>query len=344
MERYARQVLLPEIGTAGQERLLASSVVIVGCGALGTVIASTLVRAGVGRVRIVDRDTVELNNLQRQVLFDEGDVARGLPKAVAAAEKLRKANSQIEVEPIVADVNPDNVERLINDVHLVLDGTDNFETRFLLNDACVKHDLPWVYGGVLATYGMTMAILPHRTACFRCLVAEMPLPGSTPTCDTVGVLGPAVNIVASLEVVEGLKILMDKQEELYNRLLYVDVWTGTLERMKVGKAREACPACDLGQFEFLEARRGSYLTRLCGREAVQVNVRGEAQISFPDLAARLASAGSVSFNDYMLRFRVPSADDQRPYELTVFPDGRTIVKGTTDEAVARTLYARYIGL
>jgi molybdopterin/thiamine biosynthesis adenylyltransferase len=341
LDRYSRQTLLPEIGTAGQERLLASSVAVLGCGALGTVIASTVVRAGVGHVRIIDRDYIELNNLQRQILFDEEDIARGLPKAIAAAEKLQKVNSQVQVEPVVADVNPENIERLIGDANLVLDGTDNFEIRFLLNDACVKHGIPWVYGGVLATYGMVRAIIPHQTPCFRCLLAETPVPGSTPTCDTVGVLSPAVNVVASLEVVEGLKILTGKEEELYGPLLYVDVWAGTTERVEVRKRDDPCPVCDLGRFEFLEAREGSYLTSLCGREAVQVNVRGAARVSFPDLAKRLDSVGQVSFNDYMLRFQV---DNKRPYELTVFPDGRTIVKGTTDEAVARTLYARYIGL
>lgn len=337
-DRYARQTLLPEIGSGGQERLLASSVALVGCGALGSVIASTLVRAGVGQVRVIDRDYIELNNLHRQMLFDEEDIAAGLPKAVAAAEKLRKINSQVSVEPVVADVNPDNVERFIGAVDLVLDGTDNFETRFLLNDACVKHGVPWVYGAVLATYGMVGAIIPHRTPCFRCFLAEMPVPGSTPTCDTAGVLSTAVNIVASLEVTEGLKILLGKEDELYSGLLYVDVWSGTFERLALGKRDEPCPVCDLGQYEFLEARAGSYLTGLCGREAVQVNVRGNTQVSFANLAGRLAAVGQVAFNDYMLRFRVDS------YELTVFPDGRTIVKGTTDETVARTLYARYIGL
>jgi len=200
LERYSRQILLSEIGREGQKKLLSSTVAIIGCGALGTVIANSLVRAGVGRVKIVDRDYIEPNNLQRQVLFDEEDIAKGLPKAIAAAEKLRKVNSQVELEPIVADVNPDNIERIIGDVDLVMDGTDNFETRFLINDACVKHDIPWVYGAVIATYGMTMTILPHRTPCFRCFLAEMPVPGSTPTCDMVGVLGPAVNVIASLEV------------------------------------------------------------------------------------------------------------------------------------------------
>jgi len=338
LDRYSRQILLPEIGSAGQERLLASSVAVVGCGALGSVIASTLVRAGVGRVRLIDRDFIELNNLQRQTLFDEEDVARGLPKAIAAAGKLRRVNSQVAVEPVVADVNPDNVEGLIGDVDLVLDGTDNFETRFLLNDACFKRGVPWVYGAVLATYGMVRAIIPRRTPCFRCFLAGMPAPGSTPTCDTAGVLGTAVNVVASLEATEGLKILLGQEDTLYGGLLYVDVWRGEFERLELGRRDAPCPVCDLGRFEFLEAREGSYLTNLCGREAVQVNVRGPARVSFPDLARRLGAVGEVRFNDYMLRFRVDF------YELTVFPDGRTIIKGTTDQAVARTLYARYIGL
>lgn len=337
-DRYSRQILLPEIGAAGQRRLLASSAAVIGCGALGSVLAGTLVRAGVGRVKIVDRDIIEVNNLQRQILFDEEDIARGLPKAVAAAEKLRRVNSQVSIEPLVADVNPGNVEEIIGDVDLVLDGTDNFETRFLINDACVKHDVPWVYGAVVATYGMSMAIIPHRTPCFRCVLAGMPPPGSAPTCDTVGVLGPAVSIVASLEATEGLKLLMGKDDELHGRLLYVDAWQGTLERLEVIKGDTPCPACDLGQFEFLEAREGSYITRLCGREAVQVSVRGAARVSFPELARRLEAVGQVTFNDYMLRFGLDSC------ELTLFPDGRAIIKGTADEAMARSLYARYVGL
>jgi len=338
LARYSRQLLLSEVGREGQEKLLSSIVAVIGCGALGTVIASSLVRAGVGRVKIVDRDYIELNNLQRQVLFDEEDIARGLPKAIAAAEKLHKVNSQVEIEPLVADVNPGNVEEIIGDVDLVLDGTDNFETRFLINDACVKHGIPWIYGAVIVTHGMTMVIIPHRTPCFRCFLAEMPAPGSTLTCDTAGVLGPAVNIVASLEVTEGLKLLMGKEEELHGRLIYVDAWRGTMEQLELEKRDEPCPVCDLGRFEFLEAGKGSYLTSLCGRQAVQINVRGEARVSFPDLAARLNSVGQVIFNDYMLRFRVDS------YDLTLFPDGRTIVKGTADEAVARSLYATYVGL
>jgi molybdopterin/thiamine biosynthesis adenylyltransferase len=336
-ERYSRHILLAQIGQEGQERLLSSAVAIIGCGALGTVIASTVVRAGVGRVKIVDRDYIELSNLQRQILFDEQDIARGLPKAIAAAEKLRRVNSDVQIEPLVVDVNPGNVEEIIGDVDLVLDGTDNFETRFLINDACVKLGIPWIYGAVVSTYGMTMAVIPHRTACFRCVITGMPSPGSTPTCDTVGVLGPAVNIVASLEVTEGLKLLMEKKEELHGQFIYVDAWTATFEGVELGKREAPCPVCDEGQFEYLQAKTGTYLTSLCGRNAVQVSVRGESRVSFPELAKRLNAIGETAFNEYMLRFRVDA------YELTVFPDGRTIVKGTTDEHVARSLYARYIG-
>ena len=338
LERYARQVVLAEIGEKGQRRLLASTAAVVGCGALGTNIANALVRAGVGRVRIIDRDFVELNNLQRQILFDEEDIKQALPKAVAAAEKLRRINSQIQIEPVVTDVNPDNVEQLIADADIVLDGTDNFETRLLINDACVKLDIPWVYGGVIATSGMSMAILPHRTPCFRCFLSELPAPGSTPTCDTVGVLGTAATIVAAFQVTEALKLLTGQADALLERLLYLDVWTGDLMQLKVAKQDEPCPTCDLGQFEYLEAREGSWATSLCGRDAVQINVRRSSQVSFAQLADRLRPAGQVAYNDYMLRFQVDS------YELTVFPDGRTIVKGCTDPALARTLYAKYVGL
>ncbi len=338
LDRYSRQTLLPEIGIAGQERLLASSVVVVGCGALGTVIACGLVRAGVGRVRIVDRDYIELNNLQRQVLFDEEDIVRGLPKAIAAVEKLRRVNSQVELEPVVTDVNPDNVERLIGDVDLVLDGTDNFETRLLVNDACVKHAIPWIYGAVISTYGMTMSIIPHRTPCFRCFLSETPLPGSTPTCDTVGVLGAAASVIGSLEVAQALRFLTQPEGPPQPNLIYLDVWTGMWEKIEMRKTETACLACDLGQYEFLDAKKGHRVVTLCGRDAVQIRPRGGAAPSFSRLAGRLRAAGQVHYNDFLLRFRVDG------YELTIFPDGRTIVKGVGDEAEAKSIYARYIGL
>ncbi|MBU0702359.1 MAG: ThiF family adenylyltransferase [Chloroflexi bacterium] len=338
LDRYSRQTLLPEIGATGQERLLASSVTVVGCGALGTVIASGLVRAGVGRIRIVDRDYIELNNLQRQVLFDEEDVAKGLPKAIAAVEKLKKVNSQVELEPVVADVNPDNVEQLIGDVDLVLDGTDNFETLLLINDACVKHDIPWIYGAVISTYGMTMSIIPHQTPCFRCFLREIPLPGSTPTCDMVGVLGAAANVIGSLEVAQALKFLTHREELLQPRLIYLDVWAGIWEEIQMRKNGTACPTCDLGRYEFLEAKAGHRLTTLCGRDAVQISPRKKVAPSFSQLASRLCAVGKVDYNDFLLRFRTDH------HELTIFPDGRTIVKGVGNEAEAKTVYARYVGL
>jgi len=338
LDRYTRQFALKEIGEQGQRKLLASSVAIVGCGALGTHIADGVVRAGVGQVRVIDRDLIELSNLQRQVLFDETDVAAGLPKAVAAAGKLCRINSQVQVDPVVVDVNPDNVEALLGDVDLVLDGTDNFESRLLINDACVKHDIPWIYGGVIATYGMTMTILPHQTPCFRCLLNELPAPGSTPTCDTAGVLATAVGVVAALEVTEALKLLTGQVEALRRELLYVDVWHGEVQHLTLEKGAAPCPACDQGTFEYLDAREGSWATSLCGRDAVQVNIRRKVRVSYPQLAERLASTGEVTFNDYMLRCRVDG------YEINLFPDGRAIIVGCTDPAQARALYARYIGL
>jgi len=336
-ELYARQIILPQVGQSGQERLSAARVAVIGCGALGTVISNHLVRAGVGYVKIVDRDYIELHNLQRQILFDEDDLSQGLPKAVAAAAKLRRINSQVTVEPLVTDVNPRNIEEIIRGVDLVLDGTDNFEIRYLMNDACVKHGIPWVYGAVISTHGMTMAIIPHRTPCFRCFLPDMPEPGSVATCDTEGVLGPAVDIVASFEVTEALKLLMGLENQLHGWLLYVDAWTGSVKQLAIKKGDISCPVCDEARYDLLDATKGSYLTSLCGRGAVQINFHGPTRISFADLAKRLELMGRVTFNDYMLKFDVDT------YQLTVFPDGRTIVKGTMDEATARTIYARYIG-
>ena len=337
LDRYSRQILLPGFGQKGQQKLLSSTVALVGCGALGTAIASGLTRAGVGHIKIVDRDYIELSNLQRQTLFDERDVARGLPKAVVAVEKLQAINSDIHLEPLVTDLNPFNVEDILGDVDLVLDGTDNFEARFLINDACVKHGLPWVYGAVIVTYGVTMSIVPQRTACLRCLVRDQPPPGTVPTCDTVGVLGTAASVIGALEVTQALKLLLDGGEEFWNHLTQVDVWTGEWLQVQVERVPD-CPTCGLGQYEFLEAKEGTFVTSLCGRDAVQVSVRGHVTLSLPQLAERLASSGQVQFNEYLLRCEVEG------YNIAVFPNGRAIIKGTTDETEARTVYAKYIGL
>lgn len=337
--RYARQIIHPAIGETGQQRLAASRVLLVGCGALGTHIADTLVRAGVGFLRLVDRDFIELHNLQRQLLFDEADLAAGLPKALAAARKLQAINSSVTVEPLVDDVNAGNIAALSADVELLIDGTDNFETRYLLNDAAIRAGKPWIYGGVLSTYGVTMTIVPGETACLRCVFRDPPPPGLAPTCDTAGVLGPAVATIAALQAAEALKLLVGARDELNRALLSVDVWRLTFDRLPITRVAD-CPACGDGPraYPFLEYAAASRATALCGRNAVQITVNPPARLPLAALAERLRPAGRVAVNEHLLRFR---PGDQ---ELVIFPNGRAIVHGTDDPAVAKSLYARYVGL
>jgi adenylyltransferase/sulfurtransferase len=339
LARYARQVIYPGIGEDGQHRLLDAHVTIIGVGATGSVLANHMARAGVGHLRLIDRDYIELNNLQRQLLYDEDDVAAVLPKAVAAARKLRRVNSQIEVEEVVADVTAANVEALIADADLVLDGTDNFVARYLINDACVKMGKPWVYSGVLAAYGMSMTIRPGVTPCLRCVMGEVPAPGSVPTCDTAGVIGPIVALVGSFSAAEALKLLVGKGT-LNEGMVYVDVWDNTFDHFDLGGPRPDCPTCGSHEYSFLAAESGAQTTILCGRDAVQVSLAGASTLDLAALAERLrlANAGQIQSNAYLLRARLGG------YELTVFPDGRAIVKGTDDESVATTLYARYVGM
>jgi molybdopterin/thiamine biosynthesis adenylyltransferase len=337
LERYARQVILPGWGQEGQRRLAQKTAVVVGCGALGSHVAEHLARAGVGRLVLADRDFVEWHNLPRQALYDEEDARAGLPKALAAARRLRRINAQVEIHEHVMDVNADNVEALIDGADLVLDGSDNFEVRYLLNEACVKQGLPWIYGGVLGTYGLTAAILPGETPCLRCLLGPMPPPGAVATCETAGILGTIVAIIAALEVTEGFKILMDRREELLRSLVMVDVWNGDFERAAVQKGKEPCPVCDQGRYELLEAKRGSMTTVLCGQQAVQVSPRAPRSLDLEALARRLAGSGPVDANEYLVRLDVDGK------QLTVFADGRAIIKGTDDPALARSLYARFIG-
>ncbi|MFH0941809.1 MAG: ThiF family adenylyltransferase [Chloroflexota bacterium] len=333
IDRYSRQTLFPPIGKEGQKKLGRSLVVIAGCGALGTIIATSLVRAGIGKVRIIDRDFIEYHNLQRQVLFDEDDIKAQLPKAIAAERHLRRVNSTVKVEGIVADLNQTNIENLISDADLVLDGLDNFETRFLINDACLKHRIPWVYGAAVSSYGMTMNIIPGKSPCFRCFAAS-PRPGATLTCDTAGVISPAPFVIGSLQVAEAMKILLGARETSQH-LVIIDVWEGSFDRLKL-RPRTDCPACG-GQYQFLESELGVRATSLCGQHAMQVLNPGVGNLSLDELAARLRPLGEVSHNRFMLRF---TADG---YETVVFPDGRAIIKNTDDEAVARGLYAKYIG-
>ncbi|HOG18008.1 MAG: Molybdopterin-synthase adenylyltransferase [Syntrophaceae bacterium PtaU1.Bin231] len=336
LKRYERQILFPGVGEDGQRKLLRSRAVVIGCGALGSVIANNLARAGIGNLVIADRDFIELNNLQRQILFDEEDIAKGLPKATAAAGKLRKINSSIRIEPIVADVTWANIETLIAGADVVLDGTDNFDTRCLINDACVKHGIPWIYGGVMASYGMSATIVPRQTPCLRCLFPRAPLPGALQTCDTAGVLGSVVNTIASIESMEAMKLLIGRGRRNPG-IITVDLWEDIFDTIPLSKREGDCPACGRGDYEYLAAREGVHTTSLCGHGAVQVSVRPSGKIDFPVLARRLESAGKVWFNEFLLRFSVDG------YELTVFPDARTIIKGTTDEALAKTLYAKFIG-
>lgn len=333
VDRYSRQMLFPPIGEEGQKRLEQSTVVVAGCGALGGIIATSLVRAGIGKVKIIDRDFIEYHNLQRQVLFDEDDIKTGLPKAVAAERHLRKVNSSVKVEGIVADINQDNIEDLFHDADLVLDGLDNFETRFLINDACLKHKIPWVYGAAVSSYGMTMNIIPGKSPCFRCFAAS-PRPGTTLTCDTAGVISPAPFVIGSLQVAEALKILVG-DHHVNQHLVIIDVWENSFDRIKL-KPRPGCPACG-GHYEFLESQSSLRAILLCGQHAMLVrNPRGSS-LSLDDLATRLSPLGEVSHNEYMLRFMADG------HETVVFPDGRAIIKNTDDEAVARGIYAKYIG-
>ncbi len=346
--RYHRQIIFPGFGQIGQERLSAATAVIVGCGATGTALSNLLVRAGVGRVRIIDRDFIELNNLQRQILFDEEDIAANLPKAEAAARKLRRVNRAVAVEGIVADVNPGNVLDLLRDADVVLDGTDNFSTRFLLNDACLTLGKPWVYTGVIAAYGMTATLIPDNaapklpgnraaTGCLRCFISEIPAPGTTPTCDTAGIIGPAVALLTAVAAAEAMKILSG-QGKLNPGIVHMDVWSHDYERFALMRSPE-CPACGASpRHEFLDAAMGTTSAALCGRNAVQVAVTGGPRLDLAAVAQQLAPvATQITRNEYLLRAQIDG------YEFTVFPDSRAIIKGTEDEDLAKGLYARYIG-
>ncbi len=336
-DRYSRQMILPGWGRDRQQRLAEKAVVVVGCGALGSHVASHLVRAGVGRLVLADRDFVEWHNLPRQALYSEADAAAAIPKAVAAARRLRQLNSRVQIEEHVMDVNADTVEGLLAGADVVMDGADNFEVRYLVNEVCAKHGIPWVYGGVLGTYGLTAAVLPGETPCLRCLLGPMPPPGAVPTCETAGVLGPAVAIIAALEATEGLKILLGRREDLLHSLVMVDVWSGDFERAQTQKGKVRCPVCDDGHYALLEAERGSVTAVLCGRNAVQITPRPAQAVNLDSLAERLAKVGAVDTNEYLLRLDVEGV------QFTLFPDGRTIVKGTDDPVQARALYARYVG-
>ncbi|HMP60465.1 MAG TPA: ThiF family adenylyltransferase [Gemmatales bacterium] len=340
LDRYSRQMKFPAIGAEGQEKLRASRVTLCGCGALGTVIANILARAGVGHLRIVDRDFIETSNLQRQVLFDEADIAANLPKAEAAARKLRQINSAIQVEPVVTDVDHTIVLELVHDADVILDGSDNFEVRYLLNDAAIKLNKPWVYGGAIGSHGQTMTIVPGQTPCLRCVIESSPQPGMAATCETAGVLAPIINIIASLQATEALKLLTGHPEAINRDLIYVDVWDNELRRFKIAKLKDTtdCPCCRHRRFDWLEGKEGAQTTSLCGRNAVQISHKSATSLKLVELARHLEGlGGQVALNKFLLKFSLDG------FDFTVFPDGRAIIKGTSDVEKARTLYAKYIG-
>jgi adenylyltransferase/sulfurtransferase len=332
-DRYSRQVLFKEIGAEGQNKLARSRVVIVGCGATGSALASLLARSGIGTLRILDRDYVESSNLQRQALFDEEDARESVPKAIAAARQIARFNSQVLVEPHVEDLTPANVDSLLGGCDLILDGTDNFEIRYLVNDYALKTSVAWIYAAAVGSYAVTMNILPGETACLACIFPESPR-GTVETCETAGILNSAVNLVASLAATEALKFLVGARSKMRRTLLSWDVWTNERAEMAATTPRTGCQACS-GNFVHLAGEGRPHIT-LCGRNSVQIHER-QRPVDFAELSARLQPHGNVRHNEFVLKFW------HEPYEMTLFPDGRAIVKGTTDTAVARSLYARYIG-
>jgi adenylyltransferase/sulfurtransferase len=340
LERYSRQVRFAPIGAAGQQRLGDSTVLVLGCGALGSAIANTLVRSGVGTVRIVDRDFVEESNLQRQLLFDEADAAAGAPKAIAAAEKLRAINSQITIEPHVADVTRHNLPQLAAGVQLIIDGTDNFETRLLLNDYAVREGVPWIYGGVVGAEGQVLVVLPGESACFACLLPEPPAPGETQTCDTTGVLGPAVSMIAALQCIEALKILTGAMDAVTRELIVVDLWPVRFRTLTLSPntGAEGCRVCQHHQFDWLTGQRGGEPVFLCGRNAVQISPSAPQQVDLARIASQLASVGAVTQNAHLVRLSLSKQ------QLTLFADGRVIVSGVDEVAEARKLVTQYLGI
>jgi molybdopterin/thiamine biosynthesis adenylyltransferase len=333
--RYSRQTRFAPLGKAGQQRLSASRVAVVGLGALGSVQAELLARAGVGHLRLIDRDFVELSNLQRQTLYDESDAAEALPKAIAATRRLARVNSSIQIEPLVEDLSPRNIEETLEGVDLILDATDNFETRYLINDFAVRGGIPWIYGAAVASYGVKLAIVPGLTACFRCVYPEPPH-GAQPTCETEGVLGPVTAAIASLQAGDALKILAGGRASVTTRLTTMDVWTGQIRQTAPPARDPDCPCCARGEYPYLDGKHRAPIS-LCGRNAVQIHERSRP-VNLAELALRLRDLADVRVNEFALRAALD------PYELTVFPDGRAIIKGTTDTGVARSVYARFVGL
>lgn len=341
MTRYSRQVLFAPIGEKGQNHINTSRVAIVGMGALGTVLANHMVRAGVGFVRLIDRDFVEMSNLQRQMLYDEQDAVNSAPKAVAAAQRLKSINSLVEIEPHVVDLNPTNAESLLTDVDLILDGSDNFAVRFLINDVSVKHNIPWIYGGAVSSRGVTMSILPGDTPCLRCMFGQAPSHGTSETCDTAGVIGSIIHVIASYQSTEALKILVKDYENLHKKMIQFDLWHNHYTPIDITKARKSdCPACSLKHYEYLESDLGAdTIQSLCGRNSVQIQPIHPSTLNLEEWYERLKPLGKVEVNPFLLKFY----PDEHTC-LIVFPDSRAIIQGTDNPDVAKSLYSRFIGM
>ncbi|GAX59771.1 dinucleotide-utilizing enzyme family 2 [Candidatus Scalindua japonica] len=340
LERYSRQILFQHIGEERQKVLMNSTAIVIGCGALGTVSSSYLVRAGIGHLRIIDRDFIEESNLQRQILFDENDITENLPKAVAAQRKLQKINSEINIEGIVTDINYSNIGEIAEDADIIIDGTDNFETRFLINDYCIKYNIPWIYGACIESKGLVMNIIPSVTPCLRCVFEMIPQIGTFPTCDTAGVIGPIAAIIAAIQVAEAIKILTKDYDFVNKKLQEFDVWNTKFKQLDISELIETdnCPTCKLHNYKFLEAEEGVMATFLCGKNAVQVMARNADNIDLAELEHRLETIVDVSRNAFMLSFTV------KDHKFTVFPDGRAIITGTADTSAAKNLYSKYIGM
>lgn len=333
-DRYSRQVLFPGIGPEGQQCLAKGRVAIVGCGATGACVSGLLARAGIGHLTIIDRDYVEPSNLQRQSLFDEADAAESLPKAVAAARKIAAFNSEVQTSPVVADLTPENIQSLLADADLILDATDNFETRYLINDFAVKHGKPWIYAAAVAAYAVTMNVIPGETACLAC-VFPAPPEGTVETCDTAGILNSAVNLIGSIQATEAIKFLIGAKDKLRRTLLSFDVWSNEQAEIAAARPRRGCLTCEKHEFVHLAGERRPQIT-LCGRNSVQIHERNRP-VDFTEMSARLGAHGTVKHNAFVLKFW------RDPFEMTLFPDGRAIIKGTDDTSVARSLYARFVG-
>ena len=336
-DRYSRQILFGGVGAEGQQALMRARVAIVGLGALGSLQAALLVRAGVGAVRLIDRDFVEESNLQRQLLYDEHDARTFQPKAVAAARHLREVNSLVSIEGLVDDLNPATIDRLLGGIDIILDATDNFDARYLLNDYAVKTGTPWIYGACVGSYGVTFTVVPGETACLRCIFESAPPPGLTPTCDTAGVLGSIAGVVASLQAVEALKLAAGRRAALSRKIVMIDLWQNTWDELGAPDADPQCPCCGRRRFDYLEGREGAETSSLCGRDAVQVRGRADANLDLDELARRLAPLGRVERTPFLLRADIDA------WRLTVFGDGRAIIGGTDDPALAKSVYARYVG-